>query len=236
MSGQLATTEPAQDSRGLTPAALLSQALHSGAGIETMERLMAMQERWEANEARRAYVAAMAAFKADPPTVVKRRHVSFANTEYHHADLAEVCSAAIAGLAKHGLSHRWEVKQEDKTIAVSCVVTHQLGHAESVTISAAPDQSGGKNAIQAIASTVTYLERYTLLAITGLAAKDMDDDGRTAEEPQWLTDWREKIQQADTLEDLHAVGQEMHAGCNSKQKDRLRPIYAARKKELGGAA
>lgn len=235
MNGQLAKIE-LEPQRGLTPTELLSQAMASGAGVETMERLMAMQERWEANEARRAYVEAMAAFKADPPTVVKRKHVAFGNTEYHHADLAEVCSAAIAGLAKHGLSHRWEVKQEDKTIAVSCVVTHQLGHSESVTISASPDQSGGKNAIQAIASTVTYLERYTLLAITGLAAKDMDDDCHGADEPGWLVDWSEKIAQAKTADELKAVGAEIHEKANAKQKGRIRPVYDARRKELEGAA
>lgn len=42
---------------------------------------------------------------------------------------------------------------------------------------ASPDNSGSKNAIQAVGSTVTYLQRYTLLAATGLAAAGQDDDG-----------------------------------------------------------
>jgi hypothetical protein len=61
-------------------------------------------------------------------------------------------------------------------IRVTCVLQHVLGHGERVTLQAAPDQSGNKNHIQAVGSTVTYLERYTLLASTGLAAKDQDDD------------------------------------------------------------
>ncbi|WP_439586939.1 hypothetical protein [Hydrogenophaga sp.] len=40
-----------------------------------------------------------------------------------------------------------------------------------------PDAGGAKNAIMARASTVTYLERYTLKAITGLSEQDDDDDG-----------------------------------------------------------
>ena len=55
-----------------------------------------------------------------------------------------------------------------------------MGHSESTTLEAAADQSGGKNAIQAIGSTVTYLERYTLLALTGLATHE-DDDGAGSE-------------------------------------------------------
>ena len=40
-----------------------------------------------------------------------------------------------------------------------------------------PDTGGAKNAIQARASTKSYLERYTLKAITGLSEQDDDDDG-----------------------------------------------------------
>jgi len=40
-----------------------------------------------------------------------------------------------------------------------------------------PDAGGAKNAIQARASTKTYLERYTLKAICGLSEQDDDDDG-----------------------------------------------------------
>src|SRR5690606_5500273 len=40
------------------------------------------------------------------------------------------------------------------------------------------DSSGSKNAIQAIGSTLTYLQRYTLIQALGLAASD-DDDGQT---------------------------------------------------------
>ena len=62
-------------------------------------------------------------------------------------------------------------------IRVTCVLSHILGHSERVTLQASPDQSGGKNNIQAVGSTVTYLERYTLLAVTGLATAEQDDDG-----------------------------------------------------------
>ncbi len=79
-----------------------------------------------------------------------------------------------AGLAAHGFSHRWDTKQADGRIEVSCILTHNLGHSESTTLEASPDSSGKKNAIQQVASTVTYLQRYTLLAACGLATKDMD--------------------------------------------------------------
>lgn len=171
----------------VTPMQMLQLAMERGADLDRLQQLMDLQQRWEANEARKAFVAAMAAFKADPPTVRKARHVSYTTskgtTEYDHATLADVCDAATQGLAKVGISHRWDVAQEKGLITVTCILTHQQGHSESVCMTTLADESGGKNAIQAIASAVTYLQRYTLLAITGLAARDMDDDGRGAGAP-----------------------------------------------------
>ncbi len=40
------------------------------------------------------------------------------------------------------------------------------------------DTSGSKNMVQARGSTITYLERYTLCAILGIATADEDMDGR----------------------------------------------------------
>ncbi len=157
------------------PTRMLELAIEKGAGLEQMQQLMDLQERWEANEARKAFVQAMTALKANPPTVIKNKHVSFGKTSYSHATLAEVCDAAVAAMSKHGLSHRWEVDQSDG-ITVSCVITHQMGHSEATTMTAPPDDSGQKNRIQQIASTVTYLQRYTLMGAVGMASKDMDDD------------------------------------------------------------
>lgn len=163
-----------------TPAMMLQAAIERGTDMDQLTKLMDLQERWEANEARKAYVRAMAEFKSEPLTVTKSKTVSFGSgnkTAYTHATLANVVDAVVAALSKHGLSHRWETKQENNTVTVACVITHEMGHSERTQLSASPDASGSKNPIQAIGSAVTYLQRYTLMAATGLAAKDMDDDG-----------------------------------------------------------
>ena len=171
-----------------TPADLVRIALESNADLDRLERLMRMQQEWEAQQARKAYVAAMSAFKQDPPTIFKAKRVAFdtskGRTEYMHATIGDVTQPVIEGLAKVGISHRWDVQQPDGgMIQVTCILTHEQGHSESVTMRAGRDESGGKNNIQAVASTITYLERYTLLSITGLATHDLpDDDGRAAEQ------------------------------------------------------
>lgn len=191
-----------------TPTDLLRMAVEQGADLDRLERLMALQERWESNEARKAFTVAMTAFKAEPLTIFKRKQVGYTTKEgefvgYTHAELSDVTEVVGPAMARHGLSYRWSVKQEGGRVNVSCIVMHQLGHTESVTMDAAPDASGKKNAVQQIASACTYLQRYTLLAVTGMSTKGMDDDGdgagdadAAARRRKWLDDQIEDIRTA----------------------------------------
>lgn len=169
-----------------TPAELLRYAMDSGADLDRLERLMDMQMKWEANEARKAYHDAMTEFKKNPPTIFKDKHVEFRTdkgvTAYDHATLGNVVEKVVAALAEHGFSHRWKPnRSEGGMISVTCVLTHKLGYSEETTLEAGLDQSGGKNNIQAMISTKSYLERHSLLAAVGLATRDTpDDDGRAA--------------------------------------------------------
>jgi hypothetical protein len=166
-----------------TPAVLLAMAVQQGADLDRLERLMALQERWEKNEAKKEADGAMSAFRGEPIDITKKKHVSYkldsgGRVDYHHAELADITSAIGPALAKHGLTYRWDVQQTPNSITVECIVAHRGGHSHSVSMHAPPDNSGKKNPIQQIASTVTYLERYTLQAALGLSSRDDDDDGR----------------------------------------------------------
>ncbi len=146
-----------------------------------MATLLDAQLKYEANEARKAYAVAMAAFKENPPKIIKDRTVGYNKVSYSHASLANVTSCINKALSEHGLSASWVTSQVNGSVNVACKITHILGHSEETSLSAAPDTSGSKNAIQAIGSTVTYLQRYTLLALTGLATYE-DDDGKGSDE------------------------------------------------------
>lgn len=184
--GELSAVAPQRQSiNTVGPADLLRYALDSGADLDRLEKLMELQERYDTNKARMAFVAAMAEFKKRAPTILKDKNVSFSGTTYNHATLGGICEVVIAALAEHGISHDWDTQQpESGMILVTCSLTHVQGHTKETSMCAPPDASGGKNVIQRIASTVTYLQRYTLLGACGLATKDMDDDGRGGEQEQ----------------------------------------------------
>lgn len=176
--------QPAVPARILTPSDMLDRALTQGASVEVLEKLMALHERWETNQARKAFDEAMAAAKAEIPVISKNREVDFTSskgrTHYRHEDLAEVVRTVTPILGRHGLSHRFRATSNpNEPIVVTCIIAHREGHSEEITLSAGRDDSGNKNSIQAVGSTLTYLQRMTLKAALGLAASD-DDDAQSA--------------------------------------------------------
>lgn len=206
----------------MTPTSLIALAVEKGASVEQLTGLMALEERWRANQAKQAFVAALNAFKASPPDLRKNHTVSYGDgpgkTTYDHATLDNVSDTIGAALTPHHLSHRWDVEQTEALIKVTCVLTHILGHSERTSMQAGPDASGKKNSIQAIGSTVTYLQRYTLLAATGMAVKGMDKDGagdddRMPEEE--YQGWVKKITAATTKEKAKEVWLQGHKACEA---------------------
>ena len=167
----------------ITPMAMIDRALSSGASAETLERLMALQERWQAAQAKRAFDAAIAEAKAEISPILKTRKVDFTSakgrTNYDYEDLAQIENQVNPVLSRHGLSYRFRSEQpEARAIKVTCIVSHRDGHSEENSLLGWADDTGNKNAIQAVGSAITYLQRYSLKLALGLSATN-DTDGRT---------------------------------------------------------
>ena len=167
-----------------TPMSMLAMAVQRGMDPDTIARLLALQKEWEANQGRKAFDEAMAAAKAEIPVIHKNREVDFTSakgrTNYRYEDLGEIARTVDPILAKYGLSYRFRTSSTpNEPVVVTCIVAHRDGHSEENTLCAGRDDSGNKNSIQAIGSTLTYLQRMTLKAALGLAAST-DDDGRGA--------------------------------------------------------
>lgn len=205
---------PTVQVESMAPMNMLAVAVQKGMDAATIKDLMDLQDRWEKAQAKKAFDAALAAFKANPPELRKNKHVAFdtskGRTEYDHATLDHVSVEIGKALAPHGLSHRWNVEQLDGgMIKVTCILAHQAGHSESVPMQAGRDESGSKNNIQGLGSTVTYLQRYTLLAITGMAVKGQDNDGGGGKEEGMdegaLADFIASMDAAESLQALQAA-------------------------------
>jgi hypothetical protein len=211
---------PQEEPRALsvmTPMDMIQRAVESGADIDMLEKLMGLQERWEASNARKAFDEAVAAAKAEIPAI--QRNATGHNSK-KYADFAAIAKVVDPIIGRHGLSYRFRTTQNER-ISVTCILSHKAGHSEETTLSGPADASGNKNAIQAIGSTLTYLQRYSLVQMLGLAAAD-DDDGKSGAGKPLITQ-----EQADELRELiEANGKDRAKFLKWAKVDRIEDIAA----------
>lgn len=232
-----------------TPMRLMELAIEKGVDADTMGKLLDLHLRWEAEQQRKAYIEAMAIFRANPPEIKKTKKVEYENkdrslTTYYHAELDKAVEIISEALAKVEIRPSWRTSDVAGKITVTCVLTHRAGHSEDVaTLSGPPDVTGGKNNVQAIGSTTTYLQRYTLLAGTGLAAEGQDDDGKTeGMDRQGIEDYCTAMRDAATIGSKETEGtlQYIFGECFQKAKaindkqamGTFIQVYEQRKREL----
>ncbi len=177
-----------------SPDNLLALAVEKGADLAQLEKLMDLKERFDASEARKSFYFAMSEFQSTSPSIVKKK----AGHNYKYAPLGDIAEQIRSQMRACGLSYRFEMEHGD-AISVTCLVTHLDGHSESTTMSGQPDESGSLSGIQSRASTVTYLQRYTLISALGLTTADEDMDGRlpdttiSSEHEGTLNAWIKKV-------------------------------------------
>ena len=218
--------EPAP-SMALTPMDVIDRAVASGANVETLGKLMELQERWDRNQARKAFDEAMSAAKSEIPVIFKNREVDFTGktglrTNYRHEDMAGIARTVDPILTKHGLSYRFRTSSlPNEPVSVTCIVSHRLGHSEENSLTAGRDESGNKNSIQAVGSTITYLQRYALKAALGLAASS-DDDGATADAGEAVSG--EQIEKLRSL--IVEVAADIPRFCKYMKVERIEQIAA----------
>lgn len=183
-----ATEMQVQQSTPVNPMQLMQVAVESNADLDKLEKLMALQERWEANQAKKSFFDSLSRFQRNCPDILKLKQ----GHNYMYAPLGDIRAQTKDLLADCGLSIRFE-QDHASGITVTCVVTHKDGHSERTTMTGNADTSGSKNSIQAIGSTVTYLQRYTLIGALGITTADADIDARLPQDNSYTVGASDKI-------------------------------------------
>ncbi len=149
--------------------------------IDKMERLLEMQERVLAREARTSYAVALAELQPRLPVISERGKIlNKGQVQSTYAYWEDVNEAIRPLLAEAGFSISFRTGRAGSEITVTGVLTHKEGHCEETTITLPSDSSGNKNAVQAVASSTSYGKRYTAFALLNITTKGEDDDGQTA--------------------------------------------------------
>lgn len=193
-----------------TPATLIQLAIQQNVDVDKLEKLMQLQERWEANKARKEFFHALAEFQSKCPVITKNKKADFQSKvggriNYSYATLDQIIDQLREPLRNNGLSYRWEFTEPEKSISVKCIITHSGGHSEFTTMTGSADTSGVKNDIQARGSTLTYLQRYTLIGALGIGTAQEDVDGKKKTDGGLHPDMKLAIDECKTLPELNLV-------------------------------
>lgn len=168
----------------LHPLVQMMQATMATGGppdITLMREVFQLQREFEADNARKSFTRALVALKRDLPAIIAHDSVvdfdsAKGRTHYTHSSMAAVMEAITGPLGNHGFTITYSPAVLDNgKVAITCRLTHSDGHVQESTVSAPADNGSGRNALQAIASSMTYLQRYTVLSMLGIATKDMKE-------------------------------------------------------------
>jgi len=185
MSHQLSETQAVEP----TPMTLIQAALESGCDTERLEKLMELQERWNAGEERKESRAAELSYNkamsecqsAIQPVVAKLRNTQ---TNSLYADLVAVDEAIRPHYTHYGfsLSAGTEKSSKENNVHVYIDVLHKAGHCRRYGDDFPLDDAGikgtvNKTQIQAHASTTSYARRYIEMGIFNVTVTRLDQDG-----------------------------------------------------------
>jgi len=162
----------AQPKSNPTPVDLINTIITKGGDLSQLAQLMELQEKWEAKQAKANFNHARQKFMDEVKTVVKNKE----GFGYFFASLDNIAKTIKPVLDKCNLYYSWDTDFVDGIVHVTCVISHVDGHEQRTKLAGGPDTSGKKNSIQAIGSTTSYLQRYTLVSALGLVISDQDSD------------------------------------------------------------
>lgn len=202
--------------------------------ISKMERLWQMHKEHLADEAKRTYFAALSEMQDELSVVVERGEIkdNSGNVRSRYALWEDVNKQIKPVLKKYGFALLFTLTTGENKIIVSGSLVHKAGHQIATEIPLPSDDSGSKNKVQAIGSSVSYGKRYVAFMLLNLTSGESDDDGVLAGGSSEYIEWSSRIAEA-TKENIAGLGGEISkAKLSVEDKARLRKLYADRKRAL----
>lgn len=234
-----------EPSISVDPQALVEAAIKQGAGIEIIQQLLDVRERLHKEAAEIAFREAMAEFQRECPTIVKSTGVDYTSksggrVKYQYASLDIIVATVRDILSRHGFSYTFTTAQTEKSVTAQCHVHHVAGHTETTAFTLPFDDTSKMNAMQTVASSLTYAKRYAFCNGFGIMTGEQDNDGNTHVSPakreekvdadKWAAEAREKMKALpeNIKKGFELLGYKSRAVwefCNSREWDNDR-IYA----------
>ena len=206
----------------IDPNVFIEQAIDAKLDIHSLRELILLKKQWDADQAKKAYIEAMAQFQKECPIIIKSKSGGVTKTgvvAYKFAPIDIILTtknkngeSVKALISKHGFSYTFNTPiTTDKGIKICMKITHNIGHSELSELEMPfVEKTGVMSPPQVIASTMSYAKRYAFMNGFGILTGDEDNDAQGKEllEEQLMkliADWESKdeiIAIANTIESL----------------------------------
>ncbi len=230
-----------------TPMALIAQAIQNNIPVETMEKLMDLQDRWEAKQAKRSYDDAMAKFQAECPVIKKTKKVyekgqenvaeNLKKVRYSFAPIESIIEQTKDTIAKNGFSYTTQIENDEKSLTAIVLVKHSAGHSEQSRFTVPIGTESFMSDPQKYGARSTFAKRYAFLNAFGIMTGDEDIDARKETKPATASDkietYRAKLEGCRHIEELKKVWADMPI--EYKQEPSIKKLCAEINKNLSTA-
>lgn len=208
-----------QKSEELSGYDILMRAIELNVDLDAFEKLVNLVEKVQIDKAKKEFYEAFAKFQSQVPPILKSSEVNMGagRPRYNYASLYDIISKIQKPLGEANLSFRWEISNNNDIIEVTCILSHSGGYELQTSIQAGKDATPGKSNVQAIASTITYLKRYTLVSLLGIGTADPDDDAQATIN----VDKKQEINDKDKI--IEQIKSELK---NCKDEDGVKRIWS----------
>lgn len=153
--------------------------------VDKLVSLYGIMKEMRDDNARIIFYRNLHALQAEMPVLEKTKQikgVTSKGADYSagaYVPYEDICKTALPLLQKYGFSISFSAKPFDaKNIEMVATLAHLEGHVEQSAMLIPHDSSGGKNAAQAVGSSVSYGKRNLLVAVLNIVTKNEDDDGK----------------------------------------------------------
>lgn len=162
--------------------------------VSKMERLLDMQMKVMAKDAEVQFYDAMSVLQDQMPTIKKEGEIKVNGTlRSKYARFEDILSATKPLLKEHGFSVAFKSNFVEGELEITGTLSHRAGHHESTTMRLPFDDSGAKNKVQQIGSSVSYGKRYVYCMLLNINVSDEDDDGEGADPNNTLEKQHERL-------------------------------------------
>jgi len=158
---------------------LISQAISTGASVDTMERLLAMRKELKAEFAKEQFDKAMAAFQSECPVIKKTKTIKTESGKdaYSYAPLESIVVQVKPLLERNGFSYSIQTETGENKVKATCLAKHKDGHSEPSSMEV---PLGNKTKImsdsQVTAAALTFAKRYAFCNVFGILTGDEDNE------------------------------------------------------------